>query len=400
MPWPEVVRWCRTEELRLLAFPRASVTAIGEAVVLDARGEDSGDRAPTYLTARMAHVQALATMRGHPSSGGMAAALLENLGRSGADGWTDEPAGRGRRSIYALSFVILAASTGSVAGIHGAPALLEGALARLEQAFWEPSTDRPVDRLDEEGHPLPYRGMNGAMHLTEALFAAADATGDAGLEARAVGLCRFVLDEAATRSWRILEHYDEHWRPMPDHHRSEPDDAFRPYGSTVGHGFEWARLIAQAADLGSPTDGLADGAAALYRRAVTDGWARTRSEGFVYTVDWDGTPVSRRRLHWVAAEAFAAASVLARLPGDPAAAGPDVTRWQAHIRSSFVDERLGSWTHELDVPAGAPKPDLYHAYQAVLIPQVPVATSLAAAVRAPEAPTGGSVPPPNPRMPG
>ena len=380
MTWSGLVQWCRAEEARLLAFPRATVTAAGDAVVLDARGSDSGAIAPTYLTARMAHVLALAAMRGHPSTDDSAAALLESLWRRGADGWTDGAEGRGARSLYALSFVILAASTGSAAGIPVAPRLLQQALARLENAFWEPSVDRPIDRIDSQGRPLPYRGMNGAMHLTEALFAAAAVTGDARLADRAVGLCRLVLEEAATRSWRILEHYDEGWRPLPDHHRSMPDDAFRPYGSTVGHGFEWARLIAQANGEGVP--GFAEGAGALYRRAVEDGWARTGSEGFLYTVDWDGTPVSTRRLHWVAAEAFAAAAVLARLPGDPGDAAHDVERWQAHIRSRFVDERFGSWRHELDVSAEAPKPDLYHAFQAVLIPQLPVATSLIAAIRA------------------
>ena len=378
----DVLGWCRSEEQRLLAFPRASITATGDAVVLDSRGGDTGEVAPTFLTARMAHVQGLAALRGHPSSGEAATTLLESLGRRGADGWTDDPDGRGRRSLYALSFVILAASTGSVARIPAATELLEQALAQLERRFWDPSTGRPVDRIDGDDRPLPYRGMNGAMHLTEALFAAGDATGDAHLTRRAVGLCRFVLEEAATRSWRILEHYDEQWRPLPDHHRDRPDDAFRPYGSTVGHGFEWARLIAQAAGRGSPVDGFAEGSAALYRRAVADGWARTGSEGFLYTVDWDGTPVSRRRLHWVAAEAFAAASVLARTPGGAADAGRDVARWQAHIRSSFVDDRMGSWIHDLDAPVDAPKPDLYHAFQAVLIPQLPVSTSLAAAVSA------------------
>lgn len=377
-----LLEWCRAEEARLLAFPRATVTAAGDAVVLDARGGDSGAPAPTYLTARMAHVLALAALRGHPATGASAAALLETLAGRGPDGWTDGADGRGDRSLYALSFVILAASTGSAAGIPVGPPLLEQALARLEDRFWEASADRPIDRVDSRGRPLPYRGMNGAMHLTEALFAAADATGDARLADRAIGLCRLVLDEAATRSWRILEHYDEDWRPLPDHHRAQPDDAFRPYGSTVGHGFEWARLIAQSVGQGVPVDGFAEGAGALYRRAVADGWARTGSEGFLYTVDWDGAPVSGRRLHWVAAEAFAAASVLARIPGAPGDAARDVERWQAHIRSRFVDERFGSWRHELDVPAGAPKPDLYHAFQAVLIPQLPVAMSLIAAIRA------------------
>src|SRR3954468_351558 len=132
MTMSDVVRWCRAEEERLLAFPHASVTATGDAVVLDARGEDSGQPAPAYLTARMAHVHGLAAMRGHRSSGPVATALLEGLSRRGADAWTDEPGGRGQRSLYALGFVILAASTGAAAGIPVAQELLEQALAQLE----------------------------------------------------------------------------------------------------------------------------------------------------------------------------------------------------------------------------------------------------------------------------
>jgi sulfoquinovose isomerase len=40
-------------------------------------------------------------------------------------------------------------------------------------------------------------------------------------------------------------------------------------------------------------------------------------EGFVYTVDWAGTPVVAARLHWVLAEAVRAAAVMHRATGDP-----------------------------------------------------------------------------------
>ena len=51
-------------------------------------------------------------------------------------------------------------------------------------------------------------------------------------------------------------------------------------------------------------------------------------------------------------------------------------RWVEHARAYFVDEARGSWHHELD-PQGRPssqvwegKPDVYHAYQAMLLPRL------------------------------
>ena len=51
----------------------------------------------------------------------------------------------------------------------------------------------------------------------------------------------------------------------------------------------------------------------------------------------------------------------------------------------FLDPEDGSWRHELD-PTNRPssltggKPDTYHAFQATLIPRLPLAPALAAAV--------------------
>lgn len=53
------------------------------------------------------------------------------------------------------------------------------------------------------------------------------------------------------------------------------------------------------------------------------------------------------------------------------------------ITEHFIDLEGGSWHHELDAdnrPAGTiwpGKPDLYHAYQALLLPGLPLARSLA-----------------------
>lgn len=211
---------------------------------------------------------------------------------------------------------------------------------------------------------------------------AADVTGDDRLRTRALGICAFVIGQAKQRDWRICEHYSEEWEPLPQHNADEPHHTFTPFGATVGHGFEWARLLAQSARFGP--EGQLEAASALFDRAAADGWLPGSNPGFCYTTDWDGHPVSTRRLHWVVAEALASAAVLYRLTGqDRFAACYD--EWFQHIESTFIDRESGSWHHEVDMEnrAGAPlptdKPDLYHAYQAVLIPQLPVATSVAAA---------------------
>ena len=61
-------------------------------------------------------------------------------------------------------------------------------------------------------------------------------------------------------------------------------------------------------------------------------------------------------------------------------------RFWDFIDSHFIDRVHGSWHHELD-PHNRPgasiwggKPDLYHAYQAVLLPRLPLAPSLATAL--------------------
>lgn len=374
-----VVAWCHEQESLLLRFPQRAVRPDGRAVVLDAAGGDSGELSPTYLTARMAHVHALAHLRGHVGHLDIAGQLLQRLLHDGAECWTDEPTRGARRSLYALDHVILAAASGSIAGLPGANELLEVGLREFEGTFWDSAVQRPIDHLDGRGAPAQYRGMNSTMHLTEALFAAADATGEHYLSDRALSLCRLALTFAQERQMRLCEHYDREWRALPEFHRDQPDDTFQPFGSTPGHGFEWSRLLAQASQRPGANDLLA-GAAAMYDRAAEDSTRRLAAPGLIYTVDFDGTPVSTRRLWWVAAEAFAAASVLHRLGAPSPRVEADVLQWRDLIRDTFVDPGRGSWVHDLDQPDG-PKSDLYHCFQAVLIPQLPISTSVAASAR-------------------
>ena len=76
--------------------------------------------------------------------------------------------------------------------------------------------------------------------------------------------------------WRIPEHYDAQWRAQPDYNLDQPRHAFRPYGATPGHAFEWSRLLLQ---LGASRVGSAawtrSCAEALFARAAGRSAAQT-----------------------------------------------------------------------------------------------------------------------------
>ncbi len=367
---------------------------------LDTAGSlDPGHDVELWITCRMTHVACLGVLAAEPAApGGPGPDALTQLAEHGirsltgplADeeygGWFSAVGTGGvvddAKAAYAHAFVVLAASSATVADIDEAPALLAEALRIHDEHFWDDAEGLVVETWDRSWSAAePYRGVNAVMHTVEAFLAAGDATGDAVWHDRAGRMARRVAGWAAANDWRIPEHFDPSWTPLPDFNRDRPADPFRPYGATIGHGLEWARLLVQV------DAGLADAAAALYDRAVTDGWAVDGADGFVYTTDWGGTPVVRERMHWVVAEAVNAASTLERVTGEQRYVD-DAARWWAYADRHLVDRERGSWHHELD-PTNRPsatvwpgKPDVYHAYQAALLPDLPLVPSFAAALRA------------------
>ena len=189
--------------------------------------------------------------------------------------------------------------------------------------------------------------------------------------------------------WRIPEHFDPDWRPQLEHNADRPDDPFQPYGATVGHGLEWARLVLhlEASLNEDAPDWLVPASIGLFERAAADGWAVDGADGFVYTTDWSGRPVVRDRMHWVVAEGVAAAAALHRRTGEQRYADHART-WWAYAERHLIDREHGSWHHQLDAQnqvigtVWPGKPDLYHAVQATLIPRLPLAPGLAAALAA------------------
>ncbi len=385
---------------RLLEFGRQFPHPRGGAAWLDDRGRPDLTRPVfTWITARMTHVYCLGHLLGRPGDAELAAlglgALLGRLRDERAGGWftsiDDEGATPDEKACYTHAFVVLAASSARTAGLAGADSLLEEALEVWQEKFFEPEAGMFADAWDRGfTRQNSYRGMNANMHAVEALLAAADATGDDGLRRRALGIAsRMVHDFAEPQGWRIPEHYDSGWHPMPEHNADAPADPFQPYGATVGHGLEWSRLLLHLeASLGDHApDWLLPSATALFDRAVADGWAVDGADGFIYTTDWNGRPVVRDRMHWVLAEAFAAAAAFSQRTGEDRYAELGRT-WWAYAERYLIDREGGSWHSQLNPQnqvigtVWPGKPDLYHAVQATLIPRLPLAPSLAAALTA------------------
>jgi sulfoquinovose isomerase len=391
-------RWLAEQARRQLDFGRSFPHPAGGAAWLDAAGRPDLSRPVfSWITARMAHVYALGALTGAPGCDALAdtalAALRGRLRDREHGGWVTSIAADGAvdgtKSAYTTAFVLLAGSTATVAGRPAGPALLDQAHEVLETRFL---TDRGLyaERWDRAWTVLDgYRGVNANMHLVEASLAAADATGDDAFLQRALAITTTVVDDwARSNDWRVPEHFDDEWRPLPEHHRDQPDHPFEPFGATVGHGLEWSRLVLDVrAALGQAAPGwMADAARALYARAVGDGWAVDGHDGFVYTTDWDGTPVVRERMHWVVCEAICAAAALHEATGDPAY-DEDYGSWWQHAVDHWISPVDGSWQHELTpepTPADtvwAGRPDLYHSLHATLLPRLPLWPGAARALR-------------------
>lgn len=350
----------------------------------------------TWITSRMTHVYSIGTMLGDIPSASLVDAALKGLrgelhdGKHG--GWYAGLNADGScmptKQCYAHAFVILAASSALLAGRPGARELLDDALAVYNLRFWDEDEGLSLDTWDTGFTTLDsYRGLNANMHTVEAFLAVADAIGEETYRLRAGRIIDRVLDWARKNSWRIPEHFSSDWVPQPELNRERPDDPFKPYGATPGHGIEWARLIVQWA-LSADREKAApyiESAEHLYTTAIDDAWNADGAPGLVYTTDWTGKPVVHDRMHWTLAEAINTSAVLYRATGKQQYAD-DFAMFMAYLDGTVLDHKNGSWFHQLDQnnqligTVWPGKSDLYHAFQATLIPYLPTNVSIAAAV--------------------
>ena len=386
----------------LVRFAQASAHPLGFAWLDEAGRPEPSRPVELWITCRMTHVAALAVLADEPAAPGgpdrAARLVLAEHGASALRGALRDPDHGGwfasvgpgglvqdAKQAYGHAFVVLAAASAQAAGLATGVDLLDEALTVHDRYFWDEEAGLVVEEWDRSWAQMDgYRGINANMHTVEAYLAAGDVTGNPLWHERAGRIAATVAGWARAHGWRIPEHFDAAWSPMLSHHREKPADPFRPYGATVGHGLEWARLLVCVDEtLGRQAPpGLVAAAVAMTDRAVADGWAVDGAEGFIYTTDWDGRPVVHTRMHWVVAEAVNTATVLHRVTGEQRFAD-DAARWWAYADRFLVDPVSGSWHHELDA-SNTPvaevwpgKPDVYHAYQAALLPDLPTTPSLA-----------------------
>jgi mannose/cellobiose epimerase-like protein (N-acyl-D-glucosamine 2-epimerase family) len=244
------------------------------------------------------------------------------------------------------------------------------------------------------------------MHAVEAFLTAADATGDDRWLDRAEDIATRLVDEVAEHTaggsqntstgtggfCRTTTGTTPTTRSVPSGHPGTRSGmgstAAAPRGGPRSQGHRAVRSDRSAAGL----PWAVPAAKALFERAVADGWDSRRG-GFVYTTDWEGTPVVDRRFHWVVAEAIGAAAALARATGDPRYQDWFHTFWD-YARRTLVEPAGFGWLHEVDrdgrlsEQTWCGRPDWYHAIQATLIPRLPLAPSLPAALRLAHGPAG------------
>jgi len=393
--------WLAAEADRLLDAATASRAQQGGFWWLGDEGDPVTSQ-PRYLwiAARMTHVFSLGALMGRPGDALLAdhgvSSLAETFRDAGHGGWfaavTDSGPVPGPKGAYEHAFVVLAASSASLAGRRGAAELLEQAAAVIDERFWDDDAGAVVEEWDRHWSTLdPYRGTNANMHAVEAFLAAADATGDDSWLERALRIATRIVDgEGRSHGWRLPEHHGPDWTVLPEYNADQPDHPFRPYGVTPGHGMEWARLMLHL-DGGLRRRGrpapqwLVPAAVELFDRAHHDGWDR-EAGGFCYTTDWTGRPVVDQQFHWVVCEAIAAAAALHRVTGQERFADL-YTRFWDHARAVFLRDGRPGWLHEAD-RLGEPsrriwsgRPDTYHALQTTLVPRLPLDRCFAAALR-------------------
>lgn len=336
-----------------------------------------------HETTRMVHCFAIAQLLGLPGADRMidhGMSFLETRHRDRRNGgwfWSvdDDGPADATKQAYGHAFVLLAGASAKVAGHPDADALIAAATAILHDRFWDDTAGATTEEYTADWQPLgSYRGQNSNMHLTEALMAAFEATGDDDYLGMAERIATLIVDRhAREQGWRVAEHFHADWSVDRDY---EGDPMFRPAGTTPGHALEWSRLLIQLWELGGRARSwMPEAARALFLKTCDIGWDRGRG-GFYYTLDWNDRPVRRDRYWWPCAEGIAAASVLRKSGGDAR-----FEEWYRRIwgftASHLIDPKGSGWFPELDddlqpvsrVFSG--RPDLYHALQACLIPLLP-----------------------------
>lgn len=247
---------------------------------------------------------------------------------------------------YGAAFVLLAYAVALAAGIEEAGPWLAETWELLETHYWDADFGLYRDEATPDWAFSPYRGQNANMHLTEALIAAFEATGEHRYLERAILLAdRMTRRQTAATGGLVWEHYDENWDIDWNYNRDNPRHLFRPWGFQAGHQTEWAKLLVTL-DRHRPRDWFLPVACRLFDAALECAWDE-ESEGIFYGFAPGGAVCDADKYFWVQAETIAAAALLAERTGE-ARYRKWYERIWAYAWRCFVDHRYGAWYRILD----------------------------------------------------
>lgn len=354
----------------------------------------SGAERLLHDTTRNVHCFSVAHLLGTPGADRMIDHGMEFLWNRHRDpknggyfwGVDDETATNPTKQAYGHGFVLLAASSAKIVGHPDADRLLADATEVLHTRFWEKQPGATSEEYTADWQEISdYRGQNSNMHLTEAVMAAFEATGDRAYLEMGESIASLIIDRhARQQGWRVAEHFSRDWQVDLDF---VGDPMFRPAGTTPGHALEWSRLLIQLWELGDRKHAwMPQAAKGLFLNTMKIGWDN-EAGGFYYTLDWQDRPDQSDRFWWPCAEGIAAAAVIGSVDPDPR-----FEEWYRRIlgftENHLIDHVNGGWFPELG-PDLTPlsrvfvgKPDLYHALQACLIPLLPSTGSITRGLQA------------------
>ncbi len=378
----------RQAEALFTFYQRASINPRGGFYELDENGKPQSQVRQLHASSRMVHCFAIGQLLGRPGAAEVVDHGLNFIWKMHRDThhggyvWSlnDDGVADGNKQAYGHAFVLLAASSAKCVGHPLADKVMADVSEVLEQNFWESSVGAQKEEFARDWSPISsYRGQNSNMHLTEALMAAFEATGDATYLRKAESISELIINRhARALGWRVAEHFDAAWNVDLTYLGSA---VFRPAGTTPGHWLEWSRLLLQLWELGGrKLSWLQESSTALFKNAIDLGWDHEKG-GFFYTLDWQNKPMMRQRLWWPATEGIGAAAFLAAHDGSAFH-----EYWYKQIwdfcDARFIDHVRGGWLMAIGddmkpVPGVQQgKPDIYHALQACLIPLYPAHGSL------------------------
>ena len=250
------------------------------------------------------------------------------------------------RHCYGMAFVMLAYAHALMSGVSEARDWLAQTFDLAEQHLWEPAAGLYADEATPDWNLASYRGQNANMHSCEAMISAFAATGEQRYIERAETLAHNITcRQAALSNDFIWEHYNTDWSVDWDYNRHDKSNIFRPWGFQPGHLTEWAKLLLQL-DTHAPADWHLPRAEALFQAALSRAWDAEHG-GIAYGFAPDDTICDGDKYHWVQAESFAAAALLAIRTGKT-----EYWDWYSRIWDycwqHFVDHAQGAWFRILD----------------------------------------------------